>query len=132
MPPAPRAESRSLAAAAGVRGAGAAFTPASLSRAALRISASNVRRGGRSSIEASLPKLPHADALAGCTDDGGVLPKPERGMPLERRHAAEQAAGMHEGRHAPFDRLLDIGTGLVDERADVVQDRRANGAAHSL
>ena len=36
--------------------------------------------------------------------------------------AAEDLAAVHEGRHAPFDGFLDVGTGLVDEFARALED----------
>ena len=47
---------------------------------------------------------------------------PECGVLLERRRGAKDAAGVYEARHAPFHRLLDLGTGLMDDRADALED----------
>ena len=51
--------------------------------------------------------------------DGAVL--------LECGHVTEDDAAQREERHAPFDRFFDIRAGLVDELADVRQNRLREG-----
>src|ERR1700750_1451545 len=54
-------------------------------------------------------------------------PEAEGAVLLECSHVAEDDTADHEERHAPFNRFFDVGAGLVDEFADVRQNRLREG-----
>src|SRR5579872_717947 len=58
-----------------------------------------------------------------------ALPEPKGTVLLERRHPADDAV-VHEGRHAPFEGLLDIRVRLVYQLAQVLKDRPCEPRRH--